>query len=170
VLRVLVALAMVLGIASAPAYAVAADEPSDSQLALVDRMMRALQLEQQIDAMLSAMTPAMVDGMPSTMSPELKQLIMEVSNDVVRDTLMPRMLAQFRISYARIFTETEMVAVSEFYEGPAGRAMLAKTPQMALEAGKITRDLMPLAQAETLRRLCEKIDCRAAGIPRTRSS
>ena len=160
----------VLLLLAAPTWSVAEETPSARQLELADRLLRAMQVETQSMSALDAMLPAIAGGVSNSLTPEYQKLIVELTRDVIRDTLVPPMMARFRVVYAKTYSEAELIGITQFYEGPLGRAMLAKNPRVLAESAAITGELLPSVQTEMQRRLCEKIDCNRAGVAAPRPS
>ena len=52
-----------------------------------------------------------------------------------------------------------------FYESPVGQAAITRIPQLMQESIAITEELMPPAQGEILRRLCDRFGCDADSRP-----
>lgn len=141
--------------------AASASEPSARSLELARRLMKAMQVEAQVDTALQHMLPLQTD------SPEFRSLpagardmILDTIREVMRDSLTPKLVGRMTPEYAKAFSESELETAVTFYESPAGQSMLAKTPQLMGASAAAVRDLLPEAQAEVMRRICEKVDCK----------
>lgn len=150
--------------APAPALAQearAADRPSAHALDLARRLMKAMQIEAQVDTALQHMLPITTDSPAfKAMPSEARTLVLDTVREVMRDTLTPKLVARMTPEYAKALSEADLEAAVAFYESPAGQSILAKTPQLMQASASAVRDLMPEAQAEVMRRVCEKVDCK----------
>jgi hypothetical protein len=89
-----------------------------------------------------------------------------VNQEVLRDVVRPRLVERLAPIYAQTFTPAELQASIDFYESPAGRAIVAKGPELAQQMALAMRDIAPLARIETRKRLCSRIDCsKVPGLP-----
>ena len=153
-------LAVATPMGSAIAQPAVAPAPSPHAMELARRMMKVMGMEDQVDNMVAAMLPVMADSPALKGLPEpARKLILDTTREVMRDTFTPALIARMTPEYASAFTETELEGIVAFYESPIGQAALKRTPQLAQKSIGIARELTPAAQAEVMRRVCEKIDC-----------
>jgi uncharacterized protein len=145
---------------SAMAQTAPSATPSPHAMELARRMMKVTGVEQQVDNMIAAMLPAMAES-PSVKSlPEpTRKLVLDTTREVMRDTYTPALIARMTPEYASAFSEKELEGIVAFYESPIGQAAIKRTPQLMQKSITIARELTPAAQAEVMRRVCEKIDC-----------
>lgn len=167
-LRKLAVVAVVLagqGMACAPAMAQPAQAaaPSPRALQLAERMMKVVGVERQVDAMITAMAP-MTASQPeyAQLPSKERQLVMDTVREVMRDTFTPELIRKMVPIYAKAFTEDELSAIVAFYESPAGQAAVQRTPSLVQSSVAIAQELVPAAQAEIERRVCEKVGCNGA--------
>ncbi|WP_395670805.1 DUF2059 domain-containing protein [Phenylobacterium sp.] len=155
--------------AQAPAPAQAAVSPRSE--ALVRRLMKALDMEKQMDALLTATLPGFAARMNSgaQLSEAEKTLVLDTALETMREVVTPRLVEAVIPLYAEHYTEAELAAMVTFYESPVGASIMAKTPAMAPKVAAATQALMPAAMEEMLTRLCTKLDCAPSGIKPRRS-
>ena len=132
-------------------------EPTGRQLEPARRYMAAIQPERMAgisDNMLSAlMGPAKGADAEAT-----RARFLAVMRDVNAE-LLGEMTVRMAPILAETFTEKELEDVVAFYEGPAGRAIIEKTPQLTAKMAPLMLELMPKAQAKIMERLCEDGGC-----------
>lgn len=162
-------LSLALFVAAVPTGAAVAQPapaaaPSPRAMELARRMMKVIGVEDQVDSMIAAMLPAMAES-PSVkaLPPAARQLVLDTTREVMRDTYTPALIARMTPEYASAFTEMELEGIVAFYESPVGQAAIRRTPQLTQRSIAIARELSPAAQAEVMRRVCAKIDCQGAG-------
>ena len=143
-----------------PAQSVA---PSARQLELAHRYMQAIHMDRMMDGMVKNTLPAMMAQMPKTpnMSDADRQAIGQIAGEAVTE-MMTTLMARMEPIMAETFTEKELTDLVAFYEGPTGRAVIDKTPQMMARLTPTLVELMPQMQARMRARLCARIDCSAA--------
>ena len=140
----------------------AAGVPSPRSEALVRRFLAAAKIDRTMDALLTSIVPLMIDDARRQyprMSADDGQKIGEVVRDVMRDVFLPRLIDRMVPIYAATFSESELQAIVDFYESPAGRAITDKTPGMAPASAQAARDLLPQMQREIVLRMCARMDC-----------
>jgi uncharacterized protein len=159
--------------APAPASAAAAVAVEPEATALARRLLKAMGVEAQTDAMLAAILPALAERQASRI-PNLtaadRQLLTETIRDLMRETFTPRMIEEMIPAYASTFTRTELEGMVAFYEGPVGRASIEKMPALMGKSAEISRALLPEMQVEMLKRLCARFDCSAPTRPPPRAN
>ena len=77
----------------------------------------------------------------------------------VSQNMMTKIGAQMAPILAEVFTEKELEDVVAFYEGPSGKAMIEKTPQLGAKMAPLMKDLMPEMQSEMIAGMCKVLDC-----------
>lgn len=146
------------GLAQPPAAVPTA--PSARSIELVKRMMVASGVEKMVDTMIGAMLPAMSRAKEfQDLPPEGREVILSTLREVMRDTFTPRLIEEVTPAYAAAFTEAELEAIVQFYEGPVGRKVIEQTPALTEKSTAAARKLIPEFQAEVMRRVCERMDC-----------
>lgn len=144
-----------------------------AKLALVRRYLAAIHYERLMDQIMGAMLPVMVESYAhqhTAVTAQQRQEIAAAVRDVMRDKLTPLIVERMAPIYAAIFSEAELQSIVDFYESPAGRAVIAKTPALAPQAALVMRDLMPEMQAEISKSICERLHCDAAQPPKPGAS
>jgi hypothetical protein len=182
-MRRLVALACVGALLCAPVPALAQPAPAvpsapaepvtPAKLALVRRYLQAIHYERLVDQLLSAMLPVVAENLARQhpdLSSDKQKVIVDVVRGVMREKVTPQILERLAPIYAATFTEPELRAIVDFYESPAGQAVMAKAPALAPQGALILRSLLPEMQAEVARRLCEQLRCNAAPAAKPKAS
>ena len=165
-------LTLALGLAAAgpvPAHAQTpapqAASPSPRALELAKRLMKASGAEGQVDLIVQAMVTQMASRTRGLTNEQL-DLVAHTVRDVMREDFTPRLIDRMTPIYAQTFTEAELEAIVAFYESPVGKAAITRTPQLMQQSVRIAQELVPEAQAEVARRLCEKLGCDEEGRPK----
>ena len=73
--------------------------------------------------------------------------------------LAPKIIEQVARVYALQLDEHQLEDIAAFYEGPTGKAWVAKLPALAEQSGAIGAALVPELQADVLGRFCRKVSC-----------
>lgn len=131
-------------------------------LELAQRLVKASGVEKQVDTVVAAMLPNMTAGMSPQLSQQDRAFLTETVLAVLREDFTPRMLERMIPIYAMTFSEAELEAMVVFFESPAGQSMQKKTPVLATAVSSLVQELTPESQAEVVRRVCEKLDCKGA--------
>lgn len=160
--KFLTILALVCAVA-APAAAYA--EPSAKALALTERMVVALHVEETMMPMMRTLMRQQVDLMVSqqkNLTDQQKTMISgamgETMDEVLADGFMSDITKRLIPVYAEVYSEDELEAVVSFYESPIGQRVLHKMPQMGPAAAKVMTDIAPKMQAEFVERLTRKLE------------
>ena len=136
-------------------------QPSPKALELSARLMKAMRIEEQVDSALQHMLPITAESEEFNALPAAaRSMLLDTVREVMRDSVTPKLMKRMTPAYAAAFSEKELEAAVAFYESDAGQSMLSKTPQLMQASAAAVRDLMPDAQAEVMRRICEKVDCK----------
>jgi hypothetical protein len=154
-----------IGLATAGALGPARAEPQPSSpapsahaLELSHRLIHDMRLDVQIDSLLRAMLPGLIDRQSQAIpdfKPEWRQAISEATIEALNDVL-PDYLHDAELLYARTFTEDELAQAVAFYESPAGRSFIDKSPSLAPELSKSILAKMSAIQADARDRFCRK--------------
>jgi len=119
--------------------------------AKIEKLLVAMNIDKQMDTMFGQMKAMFASQQPAGMTPEQKAKFDEMQGkilDLVRSKMSwEKMKPAYIQIYADTYTDQEIDGISAFYDSPAGKAMLAKTPElmqksMALAQG-LMKDLMP---------------------------
>jgi uncharacterized protein len=164
---------LALALAAAPALAQTPQAPSAEMDALVRRLFAAQDLEAQMRKMIGPLAPMLGRAAAAEVPPTetlLREAIVETVTEVVEQVLVPRMMEDAVPVYASVFTREELEAIVAFYESPAGRAMVAKQPQIEQAWAPRMMELRPVLEKELRERACAKIDCNAAIKSKPRST
>lgn len=150
--------------ADAPAPAAVQAEPSAKALALTRRYIAAMHMDASMKPMLGGMLetmtaqrmaglPDLTDTQRSQLTGALNEAMMESLDDGLMTKLMDRMIPGF----ASVYSEAELQALVDFYEGPMGQAIVAKMPALGPIAGKAAAEAMPEIQADLEARIKTKL-------------
>ena len=132
--------------------------PSARQLDLAQRYVKAMNLEVSMATFMDQMAPTMMQGSLDSLPSEKREAVMGVMREVSQ-SVMTRMGVRMAPILAEVFTEKELEDVVAFYEGPSGKAMIEKTPQLGAKMAPLMKDLMPEMQSEMIAGMCEVFDC-----------
>jgi len=132
--------------------------PSAHQLDLAQRYVKAMKLETMITSVMDQLGPTIMGGSLDSLPPEKREAVMGVVREVSQK-MMARMSTQMVPMLAEVFTEKELEDVVAFYEGPSGKALIEKTPQLGAKMAPLMKDLMPEMQTEMVAGMCEVLDC-----------
>jgi hypothetical protein len=154
-------LALVLAVTTVAGDALAA--PSAEAVALARRYFAASQMDEKVRLFLNGVSPSLVAQMirknPQLTEPQrakLKEAALEAEQDTAR-----KMVERLAPAFAETFTEAELTQIVAFYEGPAGRALIGKTPVFAAQMDAAFRTLAPEMLADINGRFCAKVACKA---------
>lgn len=155
-------LALALAVTSVASSALAA--PSAQALALTRRYFAASQMDEKVRLSLRGVTPSLLAQMirknPQLTQPQrarLKEAAVEAEQDTAK-----KMVERLAPAFAENFTEAELSQIVAFYEGPAGRALIGKTPAFAAQMDVAFRALAPEMLADINARFCAKVACKTA--------
>lgn len=130
---------------------VSAHADEASKRAKVEQLMAAMNMERTItDAMaaIRAQVSQAMQAMPgmNQATPEQKKLIENFQgqvNKLVDEATSWKVLGpQYVDLYAQIYTEDEIEGILAFYQSPAGKAMVAKTPELTSKGMVISQRMM----------------------------
>jgi hypothetical protein len=136
--------------------------PSPRQIELAHRYIAAVHMDRTVDATMKAMLPGMLASLPKgdAIQAERQQVTVEVVSEVTRN-MMSKMVVRMEPIIAETFTEKELEGLVNFYEGPIGQSLIAKSPQIAAKLTPLMKDLVPEMQGEIAAKLCMRIACTA---------
>jgi hypothetical protein len=157
-----ISLALVTGaLAQEPANPPAAARPIDpAKMEQIDKFLKLTHADQMIQQMLGQFEEAFNQGFKKSLSaipnaanqPGLqadtdsfrKQLFGIVREQLSYDRLKPELIKL----YDETFTAQELSGINTFYESPAGRAYLAKIPQLTKRSSQVGVNLMSAAMPQ----------------------
>jgi hypothetical protein len=144
--------ALVFVLASASAHA-------DASIESVERLMQVMQVQTQLEAMqaqtLPLMQNAMRQGLGTQMSTaaseHLFNVVMPRMDAVIREEFSwAKLKSSFAAIYAETFTQEEVDGLIAFYDGPIGRSLIAKTPELTQRSFRLMQEKMgPVMQRVT---------------------
>ena len=110
-------------------------EPSPRARELSGRYVRAIHLVENLDSMVAKIMPTMVDNAikSARLPPGDEQRFRQAANEAAQEAMADytrKMVAELEVVAAETFTEDELAQAVAFYESPAGRAIVAKTPEL----------------------------------------
>ena len=132
--------------------------PSARQLDLAQRYVKAMKLETMVAMVVDQLGPTTMGGSLDSLPAEKREAVMGVIREVSQK-MMARMSTQMAPMLAEVFTEKELEDVVAFYEGPSGKALIEKTPQLGAKMAPLVNGLMPEVHSEMLAGICEVLDC-----------
>lgn len=149
-----------------------AGRPSAQALDYARRYLVAVRITDTVKLVIDALGPALVEGEaaqhPGVTAAD-KQVIAEaVSESMV--AVMPRFVDLYAIELASILTEDELRQMVEFYEGPVGRSVTAKTRVMSEASERTMLRLLPEITEELEARICGRISCEGDRRARSQAS
>lgn len=153
-------LALALATLAAPASA----EPTARQLELAKRYVTATTSAKRLEATFAATMTAV---MPIPGSDEAQQKRMATVMSEVMIKMVSRLAEKMAPIMAETFTEAELEAIVAFYEGPAGKTLLDKTPEISAKLAPAMREITPEMFAEVVARRCEITTCPPKNAPPT---
>jgi len=149
--------------APAPAAASSASPQADPALErlglakrLLDDMGGAANMTSALNTIMSAYAAQVTSqaNLPADRAEALRQAMSESLA-----AMTPRVLDEVARVYAQDFDAAQLADMTAFYEGPTGRALVAKLPQITQQSVMIGGRLMPEMQQEMIRRYCQKVSC-----------
>ena len=127
-----------------------------AKAALIERYFRATNLRASSINMIWGMSETRP---PSGLTAEERAIYDEVVGEVAGQTF-DRLASQFTEIYAEAFTLNELETLVEFYEGPVGQSLMAKTTGLARRSAELVPELTAFFRDTLRTRLCSRIDCR----------
>jgi hypothetical protein len=145
--------------------AAAAPTPNPRALVLTKRYIAALHIDKTMKPMMQSMLGPLMDqqtqGHPD-LTDEQRRAVRETVEDFVGGDLIDQVMERMTPVYATTFSEEELQALVDFYEGPTGQSIVAKMPQLGPATARVMVEMMPEIRAGVTRRICEKLGCEAA--------
>lgn len=140
----LVIAAIVLAVSSVGARAAASAE-SVEKLLQVMKVQSQLEMiyAQTLPAMQNAMRQSLGSSMQSAEAEHMFDVVMPRVNAVIREELgWTKLKPGFAAIYAETFSQQEVDGLIAFYEGPTGKALVAKTPQLTQRSMQMMQQRM----------------------------
>jgi uncharacterized protein len=156
----LVVAALILAASSAAAHAAASPES-------VDRLLQVMQVQSQLEMIYSQVLPGVQNAMRQSLGPRadaaeaehLANVVMPRVQAVLREELgWTKLKPGFATIYAETFTQQEVDGLIAFYEGPIGRALVAKTPQLTQRSFQMMQQRMGPVMQKVMQIVREEID------------
>jgi hypothetical protein len=148
----------------APAAVAAADNDPATyarKLELAKRYMKAVRMDEIMRTSMKS-TGSIMAAQMAAQNPDMSKkdadTIMEVATESAL-AMMKKMSDQMVPVIAKIYTEDELVKITEFMESPVGQSMLNKSPLISAEVAKLMPELLPDFMQDIQTRMCKKIDC-----------
>ena len=145
----------------------AAASPDPVKLELARRYYAAAHMDRMMSGMMRSMTPALQQSLAKanpSLTPDQRTAIAEASSEAAQD-MMTKLIDRLLPTIADTFTEEELRGLIAFYEGPTGRAVIDKMPQLMAKVAPMAVELGPEMRDDLRRRLCEKTDCAKLATP-----
>jgi len=145
---------------SAPAE-VSAPAPGPRQLELSRQLIAATGMDSAMSGMMHNMMAQLAPTANQNLSPQAQEKaeIIVQAEDHMFDRLVPKIVEMMQTAYARTFNEKELADLVAFYRSPAGRATVAKTPELMKSVTGQILGLMPQARREMGEEICAKTTC-----------
>jgi hypothetical protein len=162
-LAAVAAAALVCGVARAEDAPGGAPDPA--RLALAEQIVTASGGGAQTTALLRSMFGAMQKSMAASASPETRDFIGPMFEDVTQEmvVLTPQLLELSARAYAQAFTEKELRDLLAFQTSDTGRAMVAKLPavqaQVISQTLPLVMSVMPVILRKSVDRMCQQKHC-----------
>lgn len=169
----------------APDTTIAAPDPA--RLTAARELIEAMRMRDQLRRMTGPMMNQMMQGAIAGMTKSSPQLaanraadpyfderMRRVTNIVAAELttsfeqMMPALMQTYSAAYARVYTERELKAQTEFFRSPIGQTIAAKTPDVLAAASKdMIATLMPrmAEMTERMKALGPKIEAALADLP-----
>jgi len=151
--------------------------PDPRAAALIRRYLAAIHFERMMDNMQASMLPLFAEQATREhpdLTAEDQQIIVDIVRRAMREKFTPMMIERMIPIYTETFTLPELEAMVAFYESPVGRSITDKAGTLAPKSAALTREMMPVLQAEVLRQVvaefCKRKGCPATPQPKTRPS
>ena len=163
----LVAAALVLVACSFGARAAASPES-------VERLLQVMKVQSQLEMIYSQVLPGVQNAMRQSLGPradaaEAEQMfnaVMPRVNAVLREELgWAKLKPGFAAIYAETFTQQEVDGLIAFYEGPVGKALVAKTPQLTQRSFQMMQQRMGPVMQKVMQVVREEVDKERAKNP-----
>jgi hypothetical protein len=147
----LIVLVMVIALTLAPAATPEALAQDDGRAKLAARVMEVMELRTMIDAQFDLIQKMQLDiatklAQQSGVSADAiakSDSFAKALNDLIRKELSFEALAHDVTKvYAEAFTEEELRGLIVFYEGPVGRALVKKTPELTAQMASLAQARM----------------------------
>lgn len=152
--------------------ALPADPPSAQAVDYARRYLVAVRITDTIRLVMDALGPALIEG-EAAQRPGVTAADKQVIAEAVTESMvavMPRFIDLYATELASILTEDELRQMVEFYEGPVGRSVTAKTRVMSQASERAMLKLLPEITEELEARICGRITCDGDRPARSRAS
>jgi uncharacterized protein len=136
-------LLLCLGFASS----LAAADPSPAQLQLAHDVIKAAQTDRVYNPLVARITEQSSQALnlgSINITAEQRDAAVKVQEQVLALTneAVKSLISKMEIAYAEVYTEDELKAAKAFYESPEGRALSAKSPQVAQRMAPLQQAMM----------------------------
>jgi len=143
--------------------ALAARAASEEALALARDIIKLSEAPKLMDSMMAPMKQMSSAMMPADMPAEEKakaEKMMEKMIEVMKPE-MEKFIKSMEPIYAEVFTVDELKAMKAFHESPAGRALIAKQPQLMEKMMPAMMEMMKTLQPKIMEAAMQ--EAKAAG-------
>lgn len=149
-----------------------ASPPSAQAVDYARRYLVAVKITDTIKLVMDTLGPALVESQAAQhpgITAADKQVILESATESIV-AIMPRFIDLYAAELASILTEDELRQMAEFYEGPVGRSVTAKTRAMSQASERTMLKLLPELTEELEARMCRRIACEGDRPAQSRAS
>lgn len=138
-----------------------------ASLESVDRLLQVMKVQSQLEAVYAQVLPTVQNAMRQSLGPKvdaaeaehLFNVVLPRVNAVLRDELgWARLKPGFAQIYAETFTQQEVDGLIAFYEGPIGKALVAKTPQLTQRSFQMMQQRMGPAMQRAMQVAREEVE------------
>lgn len=139
--------------------------PSPQAVALTRRYLAAMRVDESLKPMMNNMMSAMLDQQIKSrrdLTPEQQNLAQKAISAAFVETLdagmLDRLFEALIPSIARVFSESELKAMVDFYESPVGQSIISKMPAYGEASSAAIVAIMPEMQADMERRIRKNLE------------
>lgn len=147
-----------------PSSAVGSQEASPEKIALAKEVFQLVNLKQMIDGIsnvMGAVQKSVIANMPAEQQAKA-DAYRKASNEALMEVLVPRLLDQMAVAYARTFTAAQLRELLVFYKSDAGRALIQNTPALLQSMQPQLFEDMRILLGATVTRYCADTGCTKA--------
>ena len=134
--------------------------PSPKAVALARRYMAAIHFNDTMRQVMDPVLKQLLQGVEGgdRLPPDMRKALLDSAHESF-DDFMPRMMDAMVPIMAQVYTEAELQGLVDFYEGPVGQALIAKTPQLSAAMSGMIPGMANDLKYDMLGRFCGKIKC-----------
>ena len=162
-------LAVTIGLSVLLTAGVAAAAPSPQQLDLARRYIDATHMSDSLASSMKAVRPMLMTQAGADLAPDQRTLI-EESMDKVYAQFLADYVKRMEPILAEVFSQDELTQLVAFYESTAGKALLAKGPELQSKVVPLVTQMAPELQDNLKAEICARTVCGNPPAPPKRSA